>query len=86
MPCFELPGKRRCECVRACMRFRSTMNFLCILCVSGFFLLCHLGGVAGPSVEGAAVWVPDSNANECMVCKKSKFSAINRRVRDFIGL
>ncbi|XP_065192209.1 pleckstrin homology domain-containing family F member 2-like isoform X4 [Sycon ciliatum] len=36
-------------------------------------------GVEGPSVEGAAVWVPDSNATMCLVCEKTKFSAINRR-------
>eukprot|EP00794_Sanderia_malayensis_P017006 gene17006-18719_t len=32
-----------------------------------------------PSKEHAAVWVPDSDANCCMHCKKSKFTAINRR-------
>ena len=30
--------------------------------------------------DHAAVWVPDSEANSCMVCKKSNFNVINRRV------
>merc|ERR1719483_892047 len=29
--------------------------------------------------DHAAVWVPDSEANSCMVCKKSNFNVINRR-------
>ena len=33
--------------------------------------------------EHAAVWVPDSEANVCMVCKKSQFTVINRRVSFF---
>ena len=32
------------------------------------------------SKEHAAVWVPDSDAPVCMHCRKSKFTAINRRV------
>ena len=31
--------------------------------------------------EHAAVWVPDSEATCCMVCKKSQFNLVNRRVR-----
>ena len=30
--------------------------------------------------EHAAVWVPDSEANTCMVCRKSQFTIVNRRV------
>ena len=30
--------------------------------------------------EHAAVWVPDSEANTCMVCRKSQFTIMNRRV------
>lgn len=29
--------------------------------------------------EHAAVWVPDSEANTCMVCRKSQFTIMNRR-------
>jgi len=29
--------------------------------------------------EHAAVWVPDSEANTCMVCRKSQFTIVNRR-------
>ncbi|XP_018496754.1 pleckstrin homology domain-containing family F member 2 [Galendromus occidentalis] len=32
-----------------------------------------------PSKEHAAVWVPDSGAGKCMVCKETKFTLINRR-------
>lgn len=28
----------------------------------------------------AAVWVPDSEANVCMHCKKTQFTVLNRRV------
>jgi len=31
------------------------------------------------SVEHAAVWVPDSEANTCMSCKKTQFTLVNRR-------
>ena len=31
--------------------------------------------------DHAAVWVPDSEANSCMICKRSSFNVINRRVR-----
>ena len=34
--------------------------------------------------DHAAVWVPDSEANSCMVCKKSNFNVINRRVSTLI--
>ncbi|KAK2566177.1 Pleckstrin homology domain-containing family F member 2 [Acropora cervicornis] len=33
------------------------------------------------TTEHAAVWVPDSEASTCMNCLKSKFTALNRRVR-----
>jgi len=33
------------------------------------------------AIEHAAVWVPDSEAPVCMVCKKSQFTLVNRRVR-----
>ena len=33
-----------------------------------------------PSGEEAAVWVPDQSANICMVCQKTKFTAIVRKV------
>ena len=33
-----------------------------------------------PAAEHAAVWVPDSEAAKCMVCKKTQFSLVNRRV------
>jgi len=29
--------------------------------------------------DHAAVWVPDSEANSCMICKRSSFNVINRR-------
>ena len=32
------------------------------------------------SSEHAAVWVPDSEAVVCMVCTKSQFNVLNRRV------
>ncbi|XP_022650017.1 pleckstrin homology domain-containing family F member 1 homolog isoform X2 [Varroa jacobsoni] len=32
-----------------------------------------------PSKEHAAVWVPDSDAGKCMVCKETKFTLLNRR-------
>jgi len=32
-----------------------------------------------PATEHAAVWVPDSDANTCMHCLKTKFTPINRR-------
>uniref|UniRef100_A0AC34QKD8 Pleckstrin homology domain-containing family F member 2 n=1 Tax=Panagrolaimus sp. JU765 TaxID=591449 RepID=A0AC34QKD8_9BILA len=32
-----------------------------------------------PSLDLAAVWVPDSDASECMCCKSSTFTLINRR-------
>lgn len=32
-----------------------------------------------PSGEEAAVWVPDQSANICMVCSKTKFTALNRK-------
>jgi hypothetical protein len=32
-----------------------------------------------PASEHAAVWVPDSEAPSCMVCKKSQFTLVNRR-------
>jgi len=31
------------------------------------------------AMEHAAVWVPDAEANVCMVCKKSQFTVLNRR-------
>jgi hypothetical protein len=34
-----------------------------------------------PANEHAAVWVPDSEAVVCMVCTKSQFNVLNRRVR-----
>ena len=36
-----------------------------------------------PASEHAAVWVPDSEANACMVCQKSQFNLVNRRVSKF---
>lgn len=33
-----------------------------------------------PATEHAAVWVPDSEAQTCMHCLKTKFTPINRRV------
>lgn len=32
----------------------------------------------------AAVWVPDSEANVCMHCKKTQFTVLNRRVNYFL--
>ena len=34
-----------------------------------------------PASEHAAVWVPDAEANTCMVCQKVQFTLVNRRVR-----
>lgn len=34
----------------------------------------------------AAVWVPDSEANVCMHCKKTQFTVINRRVSTLLIL
>ena len=31
------------------------------------------------SAEHAAVWIPDSEANTCMHCKKVQFTLVNRR-------
>ena len=36
--------------------------------------------------EHAAVWVPDAEANTCMVCKKIEFTFLNRRVREKVAL
>ena len=33
-----------------------------------------------PAKEHAAVWVPDSDAQYCMHCLKTKFTTVNRRV------
>ena len=43
---------------------------------SGFI---YVGGKKAAK-DHAAVWVPDSEAPVCMVCTKTKFSAITRRV------
>jgi len=43
-----------------------------------------LAGKKG-TTEHAAVWVPDSEASTCMHCLKSKFTALNRRVRMYIS-
>ena len=32
-----------------------------------------------PADSHAAVWVPDSEANTCMHCKKVQFTLVNRR-------
>jgi len=40
--------------------------------------LLQKGGKKAAS-DHAAVWVPDSEANSCMVCKRSSFNVINRR-------
>jgi hypothetical protein len=34
-----------------------------------------------PAREHAAVWVPDNEATTCMLCKKTKFGVLERRVR-----
>ena len=34
-----------------------------------------------PTADHAAVWVPDAEANTCMVCQTAKFTLVNRRVR-----
>ena len=34
-----------------------------------------------PATELAAVWVPDSDAQYCMHCLKTKFTTMNRRVK-----
>jgi hypothetical protein len=39
-----------------------------------------------PEQERAAVWVPDDEAQRCMVCKKEQFSLVNRRVSVTIWL
>ena len=41
--------------------------------------LLQKGGKKAAS-DHAAVWVPDSEANNCMVCKRVSFNVINRRV------
>ncbi len=33
-----------------------------------------------PASDHAAVWVPDAEAAHCMVCKKTQFSLVHRRV------
>ncbi len=33
-----------------------------------------------PASDHAAVWVPDSEATNCMICKKTQFSLVQRRV------
>lgn len=40
--------------------------------------LLQKGGKKAAS-DHAAVWVPDSEANSCMICKRSSFNVINRR-------
>ncbi|XP_046860101.1 pleckstrin homology domain-containing family F member 2-like [Xenia sp. Carnegie-2017] len=32
-----------------------------------------------PSTEHAAVWIPDNEASLCMLCRKTKFTTLNRR-------
>lgn len=32
------------------------------------------------AAEHAAVWIPDSEADKCMVCRRAQFNVINRRV------
>nr|XP_039261154.1 pleckstrin homology domain-containing family F member 2-like [Styela clava] len=36
-------------------------------------------GITDDTTDVAPQWVPDNDANQCMRCKKTKFSAINRR-------
>jgi hypothetical protein len=33
-----------------------------------------------PLTEHAAVWIPDNEATLCMLCRKTKFTTLNRRV------
>lgn len=37
-----------------------------------------------PSTEHAAVWIPDNEASLCMLCRKTKFTTLNRRVRCYV--
>ena len=34
------------------------------------------------NVDIAPMWIPDKNADNCMRCNNSKFSVVNRRVRN----
>jgi hypothetical protein len=66
------------------MRERSTGEKhelqICVLYRHGLpFGFVHVGGKKAAK-DHAAVWVPDSEAPVCMVCTKTKFSAITRRV------
>lgn len=73
--------KHSCKVLLSAILFGCSCCLGCHRCV-----LFSVDGMAGPSAEGAAVWVPDSNATMCMVCQKTKFSAINRRVSCVAGL
>ena len=44
--------------------------------------LLHKNGKKA-ATEHAAPWVPDTEANTCMVCNKSQFTLLNRRVRRY---
>lgn len=41
---------------------------------------------AGSKANHAAIWIPDKNANTCMICSTTKFTLINRRVRFVVAL
>lgn len=39
-------------------------------------------GNSDSNIEHAAPWLPDNLSNQCMHCKKTQFTVINRRVSD----
>ncbi|XP_052245136.1 pleckstrin homology domain-containing family F member 2-like isoform X2 [Dreissena polymorpha] len=41
--------------------------------------LLNKRGVTQNSVDDSPVWIPDSSASKCMLCKRSQFNMINRR-------
>ena len=59
---------------------RCTGNYQMTLVVTNVPHMLVCVGNKKPATEHAAVWVPDSEAQTCMHCLRTKFTPINRRV------